>query len=271
MHELIHVLGFWHEHNRPDRDTYININLTNVLGSTQWDFREVAATMLNTLGTPYDLGSIMHYSPYTEAIDKEIPVITPKTGQADGIKLGQRMALSNWDVLRIQKWYGCTEDASHITRAYLTDSVARCDFASDTCGLTQDTTSTSRWTVQQGSSGAGPQAGNTNGVDAYLVAKEATSGTARIQTNSFDVGAICISFFIFQRGPSSYLNVVASGPRIARVVVATFQGQNGNEWKPVRAYINAPAGVSFQITFEAHVSSGDVAIDDVNIYKGQCS
>jgi hypothetical protein len=34
MHEFLHVLGFWHEQNRYDRDKYVTINLSNVKTGT---------------------------------------------------------------------------------------------------------------------------------------------------------------------------------------------------------------------------------------------
>ena len=61
-HEVGHVIGFWHEHARPDRDDYIKIIYNNVFMSEYYNFHKRTWAKMDNLGVPYDIGSLMHYS-----------------------------------------------------------------------------------------------------------------------------------------------------------------------------------------------------------------
>ncbi|KAI3420994.1 hypothetical protein GPALN_014621 [Globodera pallida] len=82
-HELMHSLGFWHEHSRADRDEHIMIRWANILPGMLYcfniyvpkcyfvlmycltgmdsQFDIVSSAIQDTLGEPYDYRSIMHY------------------------------------------------------------------------------------------------------------------------------------------------------------------------------------------------------------------
>jgi len=61
MHEIGHSIGLLHEQSRPDRDRYVTIHLNN-LQSRGMAFNFQKGNNINSLGTPYDLASMMHYS-----------------------------------------------------------------------------------------------------------------------------------------------------------------------------------------------------------------
>jgi len=60
-HEIAHSLGFFHEQSRPDRDRYVRIHTQN-LQQPNMAFNFQIQRGINSMGTPYDLASMMHYS-----------------------------------------------------------------------------------------------------------------------------------------------------------------------------------------------------------------
>ncbi|CAF1376643.1 unnamed protein product, partial [Adineta steineri] len=102
MHELLHTLGFWHEQSRPDRDNYVTIEYANVEPGLEHAFNKYT-TSVDTLGTPYDYESLMHYGSHDFSSNGK-PTIVPKNSTA---KIGQGHSLSRIDILEVQLYYQC--------------------------------------------------------------------------------------------------------------------------------------------------------------------
>jgi hypothetical protein len=60
-HELGHVLGFSHEHQRWDRDRFVTIHYENIKPGRADDYDWVPKTNCLANSLPYDFKSIMHY------------------------------------------------------------------------------------------------------------------------------------------------------------------------------------------------------------------
>uniref|UniRef100_A0A182TH60 Metalloendopeptidase n=1 Tax=Anopheles melas TaxID=34690 RepID=A0A182TH60_9DIPT len=106
VHELMHTLGFYHEHNRLDRDRYVTILYENMLPdeSLRSNFELVDPGNTTTFNVPYDLGSIMHYQ--KDAFSKrpsELDTMHARV-QWEG-ELGQRNTLTWYDALLINIMY----------------------------------------------------------------------------------------------------------------------------------------------------------------------
>ncbi|XP_072380577.1 zinc metalloproteinase nas-14-like [Diabrotica undecimpunctata] len=103
LHEMMHTVGFDHEHTRPDRNQYITINWDNIKPSATTLFE---ITPRPTYGVPYDYDSIMHYAPYS--FTKTGFTIVPKD-MKDIYRLGQSLGLSKLDITKINILYNCSE------------------------------------------------------------------------------------------------------------------------------------------------------------------
>lgn len=104
LHELMHVLGFVHEHNRADRDEHVDIFLKNVEKKHHKNFQKWNLTDITHLDTEYDFTSVMHYHKFAFSSNNLSATIEPKRRgvviAADGLSAG--------DVQRINRLYKCT-------------------------------------------------------------------------------------------------------------------------------------------------------------------
>mmetsp|Transcript_12008 Transcript_12008/g.26882 ORF Transcript_12008/g.26882 Transcript_12008/m.26882 type:complete len:464 (-) Transcript_12008:44-1435(-) len=117
LHELGHVLGLSHEHERANRDEFVEVMMQNIqpemqrwFGVTSWRTASVTREL------PYDLSSIMHYDSYAFALSHDfrdpskasIRVKNPDTW--GNCRIGQRTQLSAGDILTVGALYGCEDD-----------------------------------------------------------------------------------------------------------------------------------------------------------------
>ncbi|XP_078005765.1 bone morphogenetic protein 1 isoform X3 [Phascolarctos cinereus] len=108
VHELGHVIGFWHEHTRPDRDNHVAIVRENIQPGQEYNFLKMELEEVESLGETYDFDSIMHYARNTFSRGIFLDTIVPKY-DVNGVKppIGQRTRLSKGDIAQARKLYKC--------------------------------------------------------------------------------------------------------------------------------------------------------------------
>ncbi|KAE9547883.1 hypothetical protein FO519_008902 [Halicephalobus sp. NKZ332] len=118
-HEVGHVLGLWHEQSRPDAEDYVEVEKDFILPSYMSDFQLRGKDEIQTLGIPYDYGSIMHYGPTAFSSDGMSKTLLTKDPKFQNT-IGQREKLSFLDIQIINKAYckdKCNEtDTSNFPR-----------------------------------------------------------------------------------------------------------------------------------------------------------
>ncbi|XP_078733683.1 uncharacterized protein LOC144948122 [Lampetra fluviatilis] len=104
LHELMHALGFHHEHCRSDRDDHVWVLSDNI--KEEWKSQIVKIKLqVHDVSIPYDCSSIMHYSMTAGSVDERNPTIIPKNPLLM-LHMGHGNSLSPCDVAKVQKLYG---------------------------------------------------------------------------------------------------------------------------------------------------------------------
>ncbi|OQV19677.1 putative High choriolytic enzyme 1 [Hypsibius exemplaris] len=118
VHETLHALGFYHEQSRSDRDQYIRVNLDNVIPQYRFAY-QIEDT--NNLNTPYDYGSIMHYSTTYFAMDLRKPTMVALT---PGKHIARSSQMTLIDKQRVNSLYQCDPSIVIDTLPFLTEGCA---------------------------------------------------------------------------------------------------------------------------------------------------
>jgi hypothetical protein len=105
VHEIMHALGFLHEHTRMDRAAWVQINFSNI-HSDKWS--QYKLNRLSTVVGHYDYGSIMHYPDWGFCREDDSgacigPTMESRTAVTD---FGQRERLSEGDIDGLVSTYG---------------------------------------------------------------------------------------------------------------------------------------------------------------------
>ncbi|KJH43830.1 astacin [Dictyocaulus viviparus] len=111
IHELMHVIGFIHEHQREDRDRYVSILYQNIIPGISMDFDKLSAFDLSYYGENYDYSSIMHYEK-NEGSKNGWNTIEPKDRRYLNV-MGRSTDFSASDLMRINRAYSCWTYLNH--------------------------------------------------------------------------------------------------------------------------------------------------------------
>ncbi|OQV23986.1 putative Zinc metalloproteinase nas-14 [Hypsibius exemplaris] len=109
QHELMHALGFMHEHSRLDRDDYVEILSENIKpGMEAGNFRKHDSKTVTAFGLPYDFDSIMHYgSDFMQKDGVSVgPTIRARPKYANR-QFGSKQQMSDLDIRKINLLYKC--------------------------------------------------------------------------------------------------------------------------------------------------------------------
>ncbi|XP_025106868.1 zinc metalloproteinase nas-13-like [Pomacea canaliculata] len=111
-HELGHVIGFFHQQSRPDRDEYIRIHYENIANHLKDSFTKLSWDRIADLGVPYDYLSIMHYGSRAFSYNGRITIETRDRSYQNLI--GNRVGLSFRDIKSTNLLYNCRPISCHL-------------------------------------------------------------------------------------------------------------------------------------------------------------
>lgn len=108
LHEILHAVGFYHAHNRSDRDKYLRIHWRNIQQVQQHNFKLLSPEE-NLLFFPnkFDFNSVMLYGPTAFSKDGRSITMSPHDPRTKFTPVRVKTKLSREDVIAINLLYKC--------------------------------------------------------------------------------------------------------------------------------------------------------------------
>ncbi|XP_038641587.1 meprin A subunit beta-like isoform X3 [Scyliorhinus canicula] len=297
-HEIMHSLGFWHEHARSDRDKFIKIEWKNVWPGYEHNFLKQNT---NNLKTKYDYGSILHYSRTAFSKNRE-PTLRPLM-DTDTV-LGQRIRLSELDLVKVNRLYNCTthlkDKANVVKRLQMLNEdgslhelgrakeAGRLKFLlgiyPETVKVRVDTSAQLIWSLSGNGSTGNHTTTTTHGYrecfrQGHYLYLEASyprqSGEHAALVSPVLRGQKCLTFWFNMFGSHmGSLNVFQKSENAPHWhKLWSVSGNKGRKW--LNAEIDLfPHGETYQVIIEGVLGpnyQSDAAIDDVQIHRSSCT
>ncbi|RCN53305.1 shTK domain protein [Ancylostoma caninum] len=108
IHELMHSVGFYHEHERWDRDNHIRILWQNIDRDAYDQFGKVDLSESSYYGQVYDYYSIMHYDSLAFSKNGLETMVARRPEMT--VVIGSAIDFSPTDVLKMNLMYQCGEN-----------------------------------------------------------------------------------------------------------------------------------------------------------------
>jgi len=108
VHELMHAIGFHHEQNRPDRDSYIRVHMENIEEDQRHNFDKLTASNSETFGTSYDLDSVMQYENHAFSKNGQVVIeaLNGKVLENVARRADENVMTAN-DIRAVKAMYSC--------------------------------------------------------------------------------------------------------------------------------------------------------------------
>ncbi|XP_059579497.1 meprin A subunit beta [Alligator mississippiensis] len=277
QHEFLHALGFWHEQSRSDRNDYVTIMWDRISTGKEHNFNTYDDKTSNSLNTPYDFTSVMHYSKNAFRNGTEATILTNIPDFMDVI--GQRMDFSDYDLRKLHRLYNCTSSLSFMDT---------CSFElANVCGMIQSSEDNTDW-QRLSQVSAGPDTDHTNmgqcadtGYFMHFSTSTGNVGNRAILESRIlypKRGFQCLQFYYYNSGnESDQLNILvreytSAHPNGTLRFIEEIKGSPVNYWQLYHISLNVTS--QFRIIFEGikgiGSSFGGLSIDDINLSETQC-